>query len=303
MRYSSPSSKSIAIALALVAPSLALPGMSSKSPHLSRRATPAVGDYVAPGPNDVRSPCPGLNSLSNHGYLPRDGRNIHATDIITAMNDYLGLSATFDFLQTFGAGVRGAFVLLPGLSIGLESYDALTNSHNKIEHDASFTRSDVFFDLVASGVDPKSIDNNNIPPMHNPPVNTTLIDLLVSFSKDGKTLTVDDIADARHARLQSTVAFNPTAVLQSEQTGGLWREAGFVSLVLGDANGTVRIDWLRDWFVNERLPIELGWKKPNAGIFDILSYANTYEAAEKVRNGNNVPGGTPELPIQFGSVL
>ncbi|KAJ7755887.1 Peroxidase, family 2-domain-containing protein [Mycena metata] len=295
MRYSSPS---IAIAFALVAPSLALPGMT-----FPRDATPAVGDYVAPGPNDVRSPCPGLNSLSNHGYLPRDGRNIHATAIISAMDNYLGLSMTFDFLQTFGAGVRGAFVLLPDLSIGLESYDALTNSHDKIEHDASFTRNDVFFDLVASGVDPKTIDNNNIPAMHNPPVNTTLIDLLVSFSKDGQTLTVDDIADARHARLQSTVAFNPTADLDSEQTGGMWREAGFVSLVLGDANGTVRVDWLRDWFVNERLPIELGWKKPDAGLFDIVNWATTYEAAEKVRNGNNVAGGTPELPIQFGSVL
>jgi hypothetical protein len=32
--------------------------------------------YEAPGPNDSRSPCPALNALANHGYLPHDGNNI-----------------------------------------------------------------------------------------------------------------------------------------------------------------------------------------------------------------------------------
>jgi hypothetical protein len=27
-------------------------------------------------PGSVRSPCPGLNSLANHGFLPRSGKNI-----------------------------------------------------------------------------------------------------------------------------------------------------------------------------------------------------------------------------------
>lgn len=29
--------------------------------------------FVPPGPGDVRGPCPGLNALSNHGYLPHNG--------------------------------------------------------------------------------------------------------------------------------------------------------------------------------------------------------------------------------------
>jgi hypothetical protein len=28
---------------------------------------------VAPGPNDLRGPCPGLNAMANHGYLPHNG--------------------------------------------------------------------------------------------------------------------------------------------------------------------------------------------------------------------------------------
>lgn len=29
--------------------------------------------YVAPGPTDQRGPCPGLNAMANHGYLPHNG--------------------------------------------------------------------------------------------------------------------------------------------------------------------------------------------------------------------------------------
>ena len=34
-----------------------------------------TGDHawVAPGPNDLRGPCPGLNALANHGYFPHNG--------------------------------------------------------------------------------------------------------------------------------------------------------------------------------------------------------------------------------------
>jgi len=29
--------------------------------------------FIAPGPNDKRGPCPGLNAAANHGFLPRSG--------------------------------------------------------------------------------------------------------------------------------------------------------------------------------------------------------------------------------------
>jgi hypothetical protein len=63
--------------------------------------------WIAPGPNDVRGPCPGLNtyvqfphrflnlylihapvplpsSLANHGFLPRDGRNLTVSNVLKA---------------------------------------------------------------------------------------------------------------------------------------------------------------------------------------------------------------------------
>ena len=33
----------------------------------------------------VRGPCPGLNTLANHGLLPRSGKNITQADLVAAM--------------------------------------------------------------------------------------------------------------------------------------------------------------------------------------------------------------------------
>lgn len=32
-----------------------------------------TNQFIAPGPNDKRGPCPGLNAAANHGFLPRNG--------------------------------------------------------------------------------------------------------------------------------------------------------------------------------------------------------------------------------------
>lgn len=42
--------------------------------------------WSPPGPGDVRSPCPAMNSLANHGFLPHDGKGITVPDVITALD-------------------------------------------------------------------------------------------------------------------------------------------------------------------------------------------------------------------------
>lgn len=32
-----------------------------------------IHQFIAPGPNDERGPCPGLDAAANHGFLPRNG--------------------------------------------------------------------------------------------------------------------------------------------------------------------------------------------------------------------------------------
>jgi hypothetical protein len=43
---------------------------------VSAALTEADYPFQVPGPDDLRSPCPALNSMANHGILPRDGRDI-----------------------------------------------------------------------------------------------------------------------------------------------------------------------------------------------------------------------------------
>jgi hypothetical protein len=46
------------------------PGFNSQQQYVSNTGDHA---FVAPGPNDLRGPCPGLNAMANHGYIPHNG--------------------------------------------------------------------------------------------------------------------------------------------------------------------------------------------------------------------------------------
>ncbi|KAL8639495.1 MAG: hypothetical protein Q9228_003484 [Teloschistes exilis] len=78
-----------------------------------------TGDYAwkAPGPGDIRGPCPGLNALANHGYFPRG--------------------------QTWSIGGKPPQTLTsPVLGAG----DGLSGSHNKYESDSSPARGDYYLE-------------------------------------------------------------------------------------------------------------------------------------------------------------
>ena len=46
----------------------------------------AAHPWRAPGPGDQRGPCPGLNTLANHGWLPRNGV-VSPRDLIIAAQE------------------------------------------------------------------------------------------------------------------------------------------------------------------------------------------------------------------------
>lgn len=48
----------------------ASPGFSADAQRISVTGANA---FVAPGPGDIRGPCPGLNALANHNYIPHNG--------------------------------------------------------------------------------------------------------------------------------------------------------------------------------------------------------------------------------------
>ncbi|KAK0938693.1 hypothetical protein LTR29_009792 [Friedmanniomyces endolithicus] len=121
---------------------------------------PATGDtahaFVAPGPNDIRGPCPGLNAAANHNFLAHDG--------ITTFNELMDAQQNiynvgYDLalvLAVLGLTTADGDPVTEKLSIGCDATTrtsvnpALTGSepgldgHNKFESDASLTRNDFF---------------------------------------------------------------------------------------------------------------------------------------------------------------
>jgi hypothetical protein len=107
---------------------------------LSIAAAQNFTTWSPPGPGDVDSPCPALNSLTNHGFLPHNGKGITISTLITALNH--GVNAGADFATAIGgAGLLSVPGNLLATSFDLNNLD----EHNfPIEHDASLSREDYY---------------------------------------------------------------------------------------------------------------------------------------------------------------
>ncbi|KAF2838137.1 Cloroperoxidase [Patellaria atrata CBS 101060] len=110
---------------------------------------------------DQRGPCPGLNALANHGYIPRNGV-VSMAQAISAINQVYGMGVDLaTILAVMGTVWAGnPLSLNPGFSIGgqtrkvqnllgnllglLGEPQGLIASHNFIESDASTTRQDLY---------------------------------------------------------------------------------------------------------------------------------------------------------------
>lgn len=121
---------------------------------------PADGDtahyFVAPGANDIRGPCPGLNTAANHNFLSHDGITTYDELVDAQQNLYNVDYDLANLLALLGLTLTDGDPVTMKLSIGCDatsrtSYNSvLTGSepgldgHNKFEADTSLTRDDYF---------------------------------------------------------------------------------------------------------------------------------------------------------------
>ncbi|GAB1314495.1 hypothetical protein MFIFM68171_04705 [Madurella fahalii] len=101
-----------------------------------RGKKPADHSWQTPSPTDRRSPCPMINALANHGYLPHDGKDVSLARLVSALKEAINLAPDATLLvgvkalQTSTTGKRWTFHL-----------DDLAK-HGVIEHDGSLSRRD-----------------------------------------------------------------------------------------------------------------------------------------------------------------
>ena len=67
-------------------------GLTGTNPHA----------FCPPHPGDSRAPCPAMNSMANHGYLPRDGKCITPGVLIHALRAGYHLSYPLAWFLTHG---------------------------------------------------------------------------------------------------------------------------------------------------------------------------------------------------------
>lgn len=131
-------------------------------------------------------------------------------------------------------------------------------------HSTSLTRDDTFFGNPAKK-------------------NFTLISQFLASSSDGKVLTPEDISRFRNERFKDTFARNPEATMESKQLTICAGESTFFAIVFGDESGHARVDWVKDWLENDRLPLQLGWvpNDPPRGLSFAQSFINLHKDLQK----------------------
>ncbi|KAJ7921464.1 Cloroperoxidase [Mycena leptocephala] len=196
--------------------------------------------WIAPKATDVRSPCPGLNTLANHGYLPRHGKNISIPMILKAAMDAFN-AAPDGIIQAAKVG------LLSGDDPTTMNLDAL-RLHNLVEHDASISRND---DALG--------DNLHF--------NETIFANLANANPGVDYYNATSAAHVQDERLAISLRTNPNVTDTPKEVALRTRESALYLSVMGNAlTGIAPKKFVQIFFREERLPIAEGWKRSNTTI-------------------------------------
>lgn len=213
-----------------------------------------TNEFIAPSEiqDSTRGPCPGLNILANHGYIPRNGRNVSAAAAIEAQMD------AFNFDQASAASpISGA------LSVSTTGYSDTFNLNDLArpgaDRDGDLSRADRYFG-----------DNRSF--------NQTIWSRVMQHWPDA-TVTFAQAAEARAARLRDAAAENPEFTQPEAAVNGSFTQLAGVLCAFGGStvDGEARRDWINASFVEERLPYELGWAR-SAEVFTAADFEGVIAA-------------------------
>ncbi|KAL5375471.1 hypothetical protein DPSP01_011170 [Paraphaeosphaeria sporulosa] len=245
-----------------------LVALSTANSHFARQyQTGSPHDWIPAGPDDFRGPCPMLNTLSNHGYFPRSGRNITKANAVKGLTTGLNFNASLAELMW-----EQAIIANPAPNATFFTLDQL-NVHNVLEHDASLSRTDAAF------------GNNHV-------FNETVFNTSRAFWT-ADTVTAEMLANSKLYRQIESRAFNPdyrfTEVTEAFSLG----EVAAPIIAFGDIEEfTVPKNLLEYFFLNERLPEELGWSKKEhvMSLEDIMKVSQAIGKATSLLTGGDKAG-------------
>ncbi|KAH8203546.1 hypothetical protein TruAng_002294 [Truncatella angustata] len=222
---------------------LTLSGLAAAGWKPAIPAAPTGHEWQAASPGDSRSPCPMLNSMANHGWLPHNGKNIDLPTIQSAFENAMGFAP-----EVFvGITQSSLAVSTTGNSSTFNLQDLAF--HNAIEHDGSLSRNDIFF-----GDD-----------LHFNPLiwaaTAARYGIRIPFASS--VITVEIAARARAARVRDAKLVNPKFNLTDAGSSGSIGETSVLLTAFWDPNqGGVPKDYVRVLFEEERIPYAEGFTRP-----------------------------------------
>ncbi|KAJ5035560.1 uncharacterized protein L3040_008026 [Drepanopeziza brunnea f. sp. 'multigermtubi'] len=204
--------------------------------------------YQAPQLGDSRGPCPIMNTMANHDFVPHNGRNISREPFITACMQGLGLSHDFA-AQIFETALADIATANPRLNSTTFDIWMLHNTHGIVEHDGSLARQDIFFD-PSSQFDPATFAN------------------LLSYLGPSPGIDLPGLAHARARHAWHMSAANPRFSIAPAAVPVIVGENAMLLGIFGKGNATSPVvdrAHFEFFFRREEFPVRLGWT-PNRGV-------------------------------------
>ncbi|KAJ3926022.1 MAG: Chloroperoxidase, partial [Lentinula lateritia] len=215
--------------------------------------------YVGPVfPRDARAPCPGLNTLANHGYIPRSGRNIDFITLVAAIMEVYNISLPLALLLS-----------VPGFLL----YAHLRVCWNGIRPSVTYTLT--LSSLSSFGPGLKIAHRASL--VHpNYPTQCPDIDMVndVVRSTRGLGLTLSDLAGLRVSR-ESESELRGAQKLSGVHEQVALGESALTWLIFAWKGEDIPVKYFKQWFGEERIPD--GWTRPEKtiGLFDARKVAGS----------------------------
>ncbi|KAG4434921.1 hypothetical protein IFR05_009590 [Cadophora sp. M221] len=196
--------------------------------------------WTPPGPNDVRSPCPGLNSLANHGFLPHNGQGLTIPILIKGLKD--GLNVGTDFSTVIGSA---GLLAVPNNPLTTSFTLKDIRKHNfPIEHDASLSRADF------------NLDNGD-----NWMFNQSIFDTVLQYYNGMTETSIPVASAAKYNRVKTEQARDPKFTYTPQQYVLSYGETALYLSTMGNpTTGVAPVEWVKVFFEQERLPYNEGWR-------------------------------------------
>ncbi|KZS94788.1 Cloroperoxidase [Sistotremastrum niveocremeum HHB9708] len=264
--------------------------------------------FVAPGPNDKRGPCPGLNTLANHGYLPHSGvasfeqliEGVEAGynmehDLASALSALAILARGNAFINLVSLGGESDLVPpLPGKIDGPTAGGLA--KHGRFEGDVSLTRHD-----IGEG------DYQNF----QDDLYDQFLTYVGRYGNDSPTtgnasvVTLPVLQEYKHHRFLSEQASNANLEFSIARMILSYDDAAFVLNFF--ANGTDNVidtAILGSFFRNQTFPTNW-YRRSSPGNFTFIqdTAAEILDAHPLVPGTNKNGVWTPDAPLNTGSTF